>query len=415
MMTEPAAEPNKKNTLPQMAKSLASSYVILAVLAFLIIDGSMKVATTLNSRAWPMTPLQSAYRSWVWWNVRDFEKEKQAPDIVLLGSSLMMAAFHGGDAALLNVPQNVAFHHKSVLLERLLKSRFNRDYNTFVFALGGEMASDAFAITSSLLTGPKQPKVIIYGIAPRDFMDHALSSPASTEIFKFMSRMGDLDEVAAESRGSIWEMGEYYFAKGSFVYNHRPDFIYIQHRLANEAARKLCGYKDMDFVKCPLMIRKQAFLELPENNGPNEVMICPPTPADLVFIDNSAEYRYRYKNPNLKQFNSQVGYLERLLKLSDNQGIKVILVNMPLTKENVALMPPSFYNNYMHTVENLAGRYKAQFLDLNSEQLFPKKYFGDTAHLNVPGGKHFMEVLAEKIGADDRVAATIQNLPQTGQ
>jgi hypothetical protein len=407
--------PKTRPTMRQLLKSAVSSYVFLGALAFFLIDGSLKLTTSINPQAWHITPLQTAYRSWVWWNVRDFAREKQPPDIVLLGSSLMMAAFHGGDAALLNVPQNVAFHHKSVLLERLLKARFNRDYSTFVFALGGEMASDAYAITSSLLTGPKQPKVIIYGIAPRDFMDHALSSPASTEIFKFMSRMGDLSEVASDSRGSFWEMGEYYFGQGSFIYNHRPDFIYVQHRLANEAVRKLCGYKDMDYVHCPLMIRKQAFIELPENNGPNEVMICPPSATDMVFIDNSGEYKFRYKNPNLKQFNNQVSYLERMLKLSENQGIKVILVNMPLTKINVALMSPGFYDNYMKTVEGLSDKYKAQFLDLNNDQLFPKKYFGDTAHLNVPGGKHFMEVLADKIGADDRVAATIQNLPQTGQ
>ena len=49
---------------------------------------------------------------------------------------------------------------------------------------------------------------------------------------------------------------------------------------------------------------------------------------------------------------------------------------------------------------------------LPNEQII---YFGDTAHLNVPGGKHFMEVLSDKIGTDDRVAATIQNLPQTRQ
>jgi len=399
----------------QLFKSALSSYVFIGALAFLLIDGSLKIATTINPHVWPMNPMQTAYRSWVWWGARDLEREKQPPDIALLGSSLMMAAFHGGDAALLNVPQNWAFHHKSVLLERLLKARFNRDYSTFVLALGGEMASDAYAITSSLLTGAKQPKMIIYGIAPRDFMDHALGSPASTEVFRFMSRLGDLSDVASDAHGNAWELGEYYAGQGSFIYTHRPDFIYVQHRLANEAVRKLCGYKDMDFVHCPMMIRRQAFADLPENTGPNEVMVSPPSASDKIFVDNSGEYKFRYKNPNLKQFNNQMGYLERMLKLADNQGIKVILVNMPLTKENVDLMPPNFYDNYMKIVERLAVTNKAQFLDLNDHQLFPKKYFGDTAHLNVPGGKHFMEVLAEKIGADDRVAATIQNLPQTGQ
>ena len=158
------------------------------------------------------------------------------------------------------------------------------------------------------------------------------------------------------------------------------------------------------------MIRKQAFLELPEDNGPNEVMICPPSEADKIFMDNSAEYRFRYKNPNNKQFDGQVGYLERMLAETRAKGIKVILINMPLTEINVALMPPGFYANYMKKMEHLTEQYQAQMLDLNDPKLFPKKYFGDTAHLNVPGGKHFMEVLADKVSADKNLAATLQGV-----
>ena len=102
--TAPAEQKNGTNFF----QHLNQSFVIWAVLAFILIDGILKTGSNADARFWPITPDQSAHHSWVWWNVHDFQKEKQAPDIVLLGSSLMMAAFHGGDAAALNVPQNVA-------------------------------------------------------------------------------------------------------------------------------------------------------------------------------------------------------------------------------------------------------------------------------------------------------------------
>ena len=393
-------------------KSLGASYVVLAVLMLAAIDFGLKTVSNIDKHAWPVSPYQSDHRSWVWWNVRDFHNLKQAPDVVLMGSSLMMAAFHGADAATLNVPQNVAYHHTCVLFERLLKVRFNRDYKSFVFALGGEMASDAYAITDSLLKGDRQPGVIIYGIAPRDFMDHSLNSAASTEIFKYMSRLGDLSAVARESRGSLWEMSEYYLGQISFIYEHRPDFIYVQHRLANEFARKFCGYRDMELKNSPLQIRKQAFTELPEDNAPNELMICPPSKSDEIFNDNSAEYIYRYSKVNQKQFRGQLQYLERMLKVATQRHIKVILVNMPLTEINVALMPAGFYADYMDKVRTVAQKENAQLLDMNDPKTFPKKYFTDTVHLNVPGGKHFIEVLTERLKDDPALSATIQNTKQ---
>jgi hypothetical protein len=405
-----ADEKNSSSADKPFFKNLGASCVLIAVLMFALIDCGLKTASSLDSHIWPVTPYQTDHRSWVWWNVRDFHNTKQAPDVVLMGSSLMMAAFHGADAATLNVAQNAAFHHTCVLFERLLKVRFGKDYKSFVFALGGEMASDAYAITDSLLKGDKKPGAIIYGIAPRDFMDHSLNSAASTEIFKYMSRLGDLSPVAQESRGSLWEMGEYYLARLSFIYDHRPDFIYVQHRLSNEMARKFCGYKEMDLKQAPIEIRKQAFTELPEDNAPNELMICPPSKSDEIFHDNSDEYVYRYKKVSQKQFKGQLQYLERMLKTAQERNIKVILINMPLTELNVSLMPTGFYADYLSKVQTLAKKDNALMLDMNNPKIFPKRYFSDTVHLNVPGGKHFIEVLTDMLKRDPATSAAIESI-----
>ncbi len=85
--------PKTRPGIGQLLKSAVSSYVFIGALAFFLIDGSLKIATSINPHVWPMNPMQTAYRSWVWWAVRlEFTEDKQPPDIALLGSSLMMAS-----------------------------------------------------------------------------------------------------------------------------------------------------------------------------------------------------------------------------------------------------------------------------------------------------------------------------------
>ncbi len=378
------------------------------MLALVALDGSCRIADNLG--VWPISAYNAAHRSTVFWAAKDFQKEKRAPDITLMGSSLMMAAVHGGDATFENTSQKVALHHKSSLLESLLKNKFQTDYSTFSFSLSGEMASDAYVLADTLLEGEKQPKVIIYGIAPRDLMDNALKSPASTEIFRFVSRVKDPTEVAISARNSFWSVAEYGLEKLSFLYGHRPDFLFLQH----EATKGLLcdvGYKDIkDEVHTTFEIRRQAFIELPEDSGPNEVLVHPPSASPNEYSDNLPEYRYRYSSFKEKQFKEQVSYLEKLLALGQERGIKIILVNMPLTTDNVGTMPAGFYDRYLKTISELCAKHQSQLLDLNKPEDFPKRYFADSAHLNSRGGERFFEVLSERLFNDSQVASTMRGI-----
>lgn len=385
-------------------RTLLSSYVVLGFVALVAVDLGLRVADQLGR--WPITPYHAAHRTWVWWNVDHFRQLDKAPDIVLLGSSLMMSALHGGDAVFLNSNQNAAYHHNSELLESELKRKLGSDHTTFAFALGGEMASDAYVMSRTLLFEGKKPKTIIYGVAPRDFMDKALGSPASTEPFRLMERIGQLSDISLSSRTSFWEQFEYVLTRMSDLYDHRPDFVYLQHRYTKQLLTKVCGINDLELVHTPFPIRKQAFQELPGDSGPNEVLIGPPPPGSIKYMDNLSEYKYRYAKFDKRQFDSQVGYLKKLMDGCLAEGINVILVNMPLTRDNIALMPPGLYDNYMSTMKSVVNDYKGQFLDLNDETLFPKSFFGDSVHLNAYGGKQFFEVLAAKI-ADSRVASAM--------
>lgn len=406
--TNETGQASKAATSPGAA-GLMRSYVLIGTLMFIALELLLLGLSKADPKTLGFDPVKSPNMSWVWWNVRDFRQLKQAPDIVLLGSSLMMAPLHGGDAAYLKVGQNVALHHRSILLEDLLKKTFGESYRTFAFALGGEMVSDAYAISATMLKGDRKPQTIIYGIAPRDFMDHALPSPASTEIFKYMDRVGDLSAIEKDSYGSFWERAEHQLSKLSFIYKHRPDFIYIQQRWAKSLAHKLLGYGDLEKDNAPLHIRKQAFLELPENHGPASLFVDAPGEAPEPFDLNLNEYRFRYRKINVKQFNCQLSFLEKLLTFCKKENINIILVNMPLTQDNLALMQPGFYQGYLDKVSALSTAYGASLIDMNDPKLFQNKHFLDSVHLNSRGGQHFFEVMVDKINKDSRAVSITKN------
>jgi hypothetical protein len=101
--------------------------------------------------------------------------------------------------------------------------------------------------SSRLLTGDRKPKTIIYGIAPRDFMDNTLASPASTETFRYVGRSVICLTKSGSTQG-IWERVEHVFTKTSFLYQKRLDFVYLQNQAMKQVLTAL-GQKNMDITK----------------------------------------------------------------------------------------------------------------------------------------------------------------------
>jgi hypothetical protein len=392
---------SKRPTFKKVAAAIAGSYVCIAFLALVVFD----VGTRLTFDAWRIDKYNSPNRSAAWWATKDFRAQER-PDVVLLGSSLMMAALHGGDATYLSTPQNVALHHNATYLEKLLSNKLHQPIKTFAFAIGGQMVSDAYAIASTVLRGDKKPDTIVYGVAPRDFMDNMLASPASTETFRYMSRLGGLRDVEMPSRATIWEKAELLLSKVSFLYDHRADFVYLQNRYTRGIVKHTLNMNDLEFVHAPFPLRKIALQQLPEDTAANEVMIMPYDAQRDKYDDNLPEYRMRYKQFNKKKFIAQINFLNRLGSYCNEEGIDLILVNMPLTPDNIALMPPGLYDSYMNTLRTAATKYGARVVDMQRPDVFTNAYFADSVHLNGNGGKLFFEQLAEQLANNSMLAVS---------
>ena len=74
----------------------------------------------------------------------------------------------------------------------------------------------------------------------------------------------------------------------------------------------------------------------------------------FVYIDNSAEYRRRYKHANPRLFAIECRFLDLTLRQCKNDNIPVIIVNMPLHNANMLLMPKGSYREYLIMLKNAA-------------------------------------------------------------
>ncbi len=338
---------------------------------------------------------EASNHSATWWAIKDFYAGPQA-DVVLLGSSLMQQVVCDGEATYLGHAIDPLDHHTSIHLEDCIRASNRTSIKTLALATPGQFASDA-ALISSLIVGEKQPTRIIYGIAPRDFMDNSLPSPSATETFRLVSRISP--PITTERRAYA-NTGDYFVAliqsalsSASAIYANRLEFGYATNnalrssitsnfQLAEDRSFQILSNKDKAAQPEEFTLGQKAIQ--PEN-------------GTKMYYDNRAQYICSYQPFRPKIYNTQLSYFKDMLQLLRSRGVGVTIVNMPITRDNMELMVPTFYDGYLKDVKKIALANGSEFIDFNRPELFSKAHFKDTVHLNGYGGKRFVELLSSAL------------------
>ena len=110
--------------------------------------------------------------------------------------------------------------------------------------MGGQHISDAYFIASTMFTGTRKPRLLVYGIAPRDFCDNSLKTPVSTLTFRYLSRFYNVFNVPALSFVSFDEWVPFCLGRISFLYDRKDALVRLS-SLSLQAELKnysgLCG------------------------------------------------------------------------------------------------------------------------------------------------------------------------------
>jgi hypothetical protein len=121
-------------------------------------------------------------------------------------------------------------------------------------------------------------------------------------------------------------------------------------------------------------------------------------------------WKNTYNPVNWKLYDTQISYLERFLKLAKEKSIPVIVVDMPLPRQNIGLLDPALKQRVASDTQRLASQYGAQLVHPGQEQTYTLADFEDGGHMVATGGCKLFDKLTDYISASpalhDRLAST---------
>lgn len=356
-----------------------------------------------------IAPTDFPIRTWTAWAVEDFLSDKQGrPQVVFMGSSLVLVPVAGVDADYLKHPIDGSHHHQSQYFEDQFKRASGMQVKTFNFGLPGEMPSDAFLITKFLLKGEKRPDVIVYGVGPRDFMDNLLPSPAATDPYQYLNRFGDVTShrhlIAPE-----WDQRlNFELAQFIYTYGHKFDMCVTAERIITSALNEILPAPATD-KPFTVQDRRTLFPYYKQMEITSNEAFFRPTTAETRTFDNSnlKEYKKRYAHLNWRTFTHQMKFLADLMNTARERGTQVILVSMPITDLNRDLLEVGTWNSYKKSLKVLAQSKDATFIDLGDSKEFAINDFMDTVHLHSGGGMKLLDTVAARAARDRRVMSAL--------
>ncbi|MBX9952837.1 MAG: hypothetical protein K2Y39_26925 [Candidatus Obscuribacterales bacterium] len=341
--------------------------------------------------------------SWEWWRTKSYLAEPKAPDVVVMGSSLMMIPTSLIDADFLNRNIDAVKHPHSVFLEsKLQDAGAPKGISCFNFALPGAMISDQYFTAHSLFAGERAPKVILLGLTLRDFIDSGVDSATSTPTYQFFRHFEKTNDVQHLLTVTPQAAAEAFYNNINYLSDKRLELqTYFSKPINKVGNSALAGIAVSNFDA--KNTEEKGDGNILGNAAVTEGNFILPPHKVIPWKDNTREYKKRFASANEKLFNNQVAFLDKLLADAKANHVKVVVANMPLTQKNMSLMPVGMYEKYMNEMNARAQRGEFSLIDLNSQWVFHDADFQDTAHLNASGGAKFMDLVAKSLAKNDIV------------
>lgn len=383
----------KKTATPA---SYASKFLV-AIAAFFAFNAVLARVKplTLDAQAFPL-------HSWSWWTFKDLKESKQQSNVAILGSSLTVVAISECDAVQQRKKLDLSEYRQAEYFDTLLKQRLGGQYSTFNLSSPGQMPSDAYLTLKAAIQTGHRPDVVIYGVAPRDFFDGTLQKATDTEAYQFLRRVVNTDDI-------------------SHLMVHQP-----LHKLENALEGSVYLYGNSTEIQSKLMNRIEAVSSstLPQSkwNWEDRRRILPDyKPLEInagqLYAMNSeatanmkehlADYKARYRNPDSRIYHAQITVLQKLIQLCKLQDIELVLVNMPVQKENLDILKPALREQYLNDLIALSKSNGISFIDLCDFNCYKSVDYRDTVHLNGFGGKKFIEKLVDRLASDTKLRRVI--------
>lgn len=337
--------------------------------------------------------------------LRTFLNDRSSnPEILMLGSSLVLFPSTRTDEEMDGKPHRydhwyirhrvsadtLPRYFTSQLNSALSKKPMNKPLTVCNLGVQGSIVSDQTLILRKALEYGKTPKLVILELAPRSFLDNMHKQIRNTPVFQVLGDFAagpPLFENGAINKQALVALPGYV----SYYYKVKADYrTLIANITAAALNRPMNGWESKEGIK-----RRQIIsLFNPEMEWQVSEKPLVPKYHDLDMYD------YVYNPPDARFFSSEEEDCMRLLAAAKNAGIKVIVVDMPVTTRNRKLIKPEFLARYKQFIKTLEADKSISVVSLSDRSEFNDDDFEDSAHLNASGGKKLFSALSQAIEAD---------------
>jgi lysophospholipase L1-like esterase len=110
-------------------------------------------------------------------------------------------------------------------------------------------------------------------------------------------------------------------------------------------------------------------------------------------------YEEAYNPVNRNRMEEEFKYLDSMLQRARKLNIDTTVAYMPLTAQNLALLPTPVADEIRSRLKKDCEQNGAHFIDLNNPEIFKTDDFTDGVHLNSRGAAKFCNVLTSELSS----------------
>jgi hypothetical protein len=335
---------------------------------------------------------------------------KDAPDVVLIGSSLPMAAAYYADCKyykpdVLNWIKHCesrkisAFqsYEQARYLQNRLSSACGRPVSVFNLTSAACMPSDAYLLLSNAVENRPNIKTVIYGVAPRDFMDNLVPEVGLTPAFEVLAKPSILNAtLTSDTPPPV----AFELAMSSMCSFYRQR-VNLRELIASFPSRFL--NREVTLAKVVSRFGTPG-TSPPSQHGTKQPGSAGILPAQTATPDTTSQlaghykdYNARYNPPNQRRFRQELDQFKKLMSLCREHHIQLFIVNMPITDKNKQLIDQHLYGQFNTNISQLPGQFGATFINMDDSNYDPKLDYLDSVHLSDQGAPKLINRLVEKI------------------
>jgi len=320
--------------------------------------------------------------------IDEFPKDNNGT-ILMLGSSLGIFPAALADFKTFGEPKPGAdkfLHYSSYrYLDQLLSSQAYSPAKTLNLSNQGGMTSEDLLLLKGAFKAGIKPKLVILLTGPRDFLDHQTNKIGESKLAKaLLVRISE----------SLWNTSESATANlETLTSRFLPLFV------ERDAITKFLTARLKQTIA--FISHKPYREKLPPTGGSLESIRDEPGSHEMMEF-YTANYKIRYLPIDWNRWELETKALMQIIEFCRSEKTPLLLVAMPLSKNNRDLLPRDFVQKHRNMLEKLVERAqdrneKIAFLDLFDSDRFTINDYTDTVHLRSSGGIKLAQEIAQTI------------------